>query len=177
MSMKKMFLMIGLLICMVSVFGQNDSPFQSTTVYTENQQELRIETYDYNYCYLKDMTADELIIFYHPDNPSVPVYDQASSFCRKYAGWTPGELIAQSGKLKNRALTVGVVTGLTASALIGCSFLMSEPMAMYIPGAVIGFGGAIVTVAILATSNKLLQEAGLKMQRIQLSANGLSVKF
>lgn len=99
------------------------------------------------------------------------------SFTIKYANFTPGQLIEKSGELKNTALTVGVLTGLASATLVGCSFLIDIPMAMYMSGAIVGFAGGVATLVLLHTSNKLLQEAGLKMQRMQLSANGVILKF
>lgn len=173
--MKKLCLLISMLISTVVVFSQNDVPFQSTMISIGDSQNVKIETYDSNYCYLQNQENNLIIIGY--EYGGYPKYKMPSKFCEKYASWTPGELIARSGKLKNTALTVGVVTCLSASALVGFSFLAGNPVPMCAIGGVVGFGGGIATIAILATSNKLLQEAGLKMQRIQLSANGLNIKF
>lgn len=168
--------MIVALVCACTVFSQNNTPFNSTSIVVNNQ-EVKMETYDSNYSYFKDTRSDTTITFYYLGDPYRPIYAQPSRFCRKYASWTPGELIARSGKLKNNALTVGVVTGLAASTLVGCAFLTSNPTPMCVVGGVVGFGGGIATIALLATSNRLLQEAGLKMQKVQISANGLNIKF
>lgn len=176
--MKKLVLMIMCLACTCTVFSQSNVPFSSTSVVVNNQ-EVRMETYDSNYSYFKNTRSDTTTTFYYLGDPYRPIYAQPSSFCRKYASWTPGELIARSGKLKNNALTVGIVTCLTSSTLVGCAFLTRNPTVttpMCVIGGV-GFGGGIATIALLATSNRLLQEAGLKMQRMQISANGLIIKF
>lgn len=174
--MKKLVLMIAALVCACTVFSQNNTPFSSTSVVVNNQ-EVKMETYDSNYSYFKDTRSDTTITFYYLGDPYRPIYAQPSRFCRKYASWTPGELIARSGKLKNNALVVGIVTCLTSSTLVGCAFLTRNPTPMCVIGGVVGFGGGISTIALLATSNRLLQEAGLKMQRMQISANGLTIKF
>lgn len=105
------------------------------------------------------------------------MYGYTSPFTVKYADLTPGQLIEKSGELKNIALAVGAFTGLTSATLIGCSFLTDMPMAMYIPGVVVGFAEGVAALALSCTSNKLLQEAGLKMQRMQVSASGVILKF
>lgn len=174
--MKKIVLIMGALFVSFICIAQNDKPFQSTEVCIDSLKKVRIESYDDNYCYFKRMENKPVYVGYD-EILGKSVYSSPSRFCEKYANWTPGQLIAQSGKLKNTALTVGVVTCLSASALVGFSFLTENPIPMCAIGGVIGFGGGIATIAILATSNKLLQEAGLKMQRIQISANGLTVKF
>lgn len=172
--MKKLVLMIVCLACTCTVFSQSNVPFSSTSVVVNNQ-EVRMETYDSNYCYLKNQENNVIVIGY--EYGGYPIYKMPSRFCEKYSSWTPGELIAKSGKLKNNALTVGIVTCLTSSTLVGCAFLTRNPTPMCVIGGVVGFGGGIATIVLLATSNRLLQEAGLKMQRMQISANGLTIKF
>lgn len=168
--------MIVCLAYICTVFSQSNVPSSSTSVVVNNQ-EVKMETYDSNYSYFKDTRSDTKTPYYYPDYPNRLIYAQPSRFCRKYASWTPGELIARSGKLKNNALAVGIVTCLTSSTLVGCAFLTGNPTPMCVIGGVVGFGGGIATIALLATSNRLLQEAGLKMQRMQISANGLTIKF
>lgn len=175
--MKKISLAIMLLVFAVSgVFSQNVSTDSSTTITSVVQRDITLKTYKSNYCYFKRMENKPVYVGYD-DILGKSVYSSPSRFCEKYANWTPGQLIAQSGKLKNTALTVGIVTGLASATLIGCSFVTDLPMAMYIPGAVVGFAGGVATIALLYTSNRLLQEAGLKMQNVQFSANGVTVKF
>ena len=154
--MKKIILLFFALILSIACFSQN-----------EQKDSLQLKTYKQNYSYFKKEKFDSLSF----------VYDYTSSFTVKYANFTPGQLIEKSGKLKNAALTVGILTGLASATLVGCSFLTDKSMAMYIPGAIVGFAGGVATLVILYTSNKLLQEAGLKMQRMQLSANGVILKF
>lgn len=162
------------LIALVFSIATANAQFQSTEVQFSKTSHIRIETYADAYCYLNNQDTSDTRL---TEVMGFPVRISATPFTLKYASYTPGQLIYRSGALKNFAITTSILCGLSSSVLIGCSFMTNNPMAMYIPGAIIGGAGFITTVALLSTSNKLLKEAGLKMERIQFSANGMTVKF
>lgn len=105
---------------------------------------------------------------------------------------TPGELIAHSAKLKNQALTIGLISGIIGGVMIGCSPLLgsktyhdvwnhsytrNNSLALIIPGSIICGVGCITSITLVAHSNKILKEAGLKMTQIQIKTNGVQVNF
>lgn len=93
------------------------------------------------------------------------------------SNYTPGELLYQSAKLKNMALTVGLTTGIVGGIMSGCSMLINHPALLWVPGIIIAGAGSIMAISINFTANKLEKEAGLKMTQIKIKANGIEVNF
>ena len=93
------------------------------------------------------------------------------------SNYTPGELLYQSAKLKNMALTMGLTTGLIGVIMSGCSVLIGQPVLLWVPGVVIAGVGGIMAISFNCTANKLEKEAGLKMTQIKIKANGVQVNF
>ena len=91
--------------------------------------------------------------------------------------YTPGELLYQSAKLKNMALTMGLTTGLIGVIMSSCSMLIGHPALLWVPGTVIAGVGGIMAISFSCTANKLEKEAGLKMTQIKIKANGVQVNF
>lgn len=106
---------------------------------------------------------------------------------------TPGELIAYSARLQNQALTIGLISSIIGGVMIGCSPLLgsktyrndwgmvyhtrNNSLALIIPGSIICGVGCITSITLVAHSNKILKEAGLKMTQIQIKTNGVQVNF
>lgn len=91
---------------------------------------------------------------------------------------TPGQLLEQAGKLKNTAITVGLVsTALSVAITIPTACGKISPGAGYAIGSVIGFVGGVTCLALEVKSNKLIKEAGRRMSKIEIRGNGVTIKF
>lgn len=172
--MKKIIAVTCLIVISFSGFSQSESSSNHDTICITSGN-VHLESYIQGYSYLTKDNCNNYQIKIDSFGDTVYVY--TSSFCKKYGNMTPGQLLFKSGTMKNTALTIGLITGTISGTLIGCSFLSSEPKAMYIPGAIVGLVGGVSSLCLLYTSNKLIKEAGLKMEKIQISNNGFIIKF
>ena len=172
--MKKILFEIAMFVTVLTANAQFESTHLNIPQAIGQPVCVQVETYQQGYCYVneQDTTITRWI-----DDTGFLAQITPKHFTSKYALYTPGQLIYRSGQLKNTALTTGIVCGLAGGALIGFSFMMNDPLVLSITGGAVAFVGGVASICLLYTSNKLLKEAGLKMERIQFSANGLTVKF
>lgn len=177
--MKKILALIALVFAVVTASAQ----FQSTE-FNVNRSTVRIETYQDGYGYFHD-EANELKPVYGTGISGEPdtMYKRPHYLTSKYANYTPGQLIERSGYLKNVALSVGIAGTLAGSFMCAIPFFngtFNGDAADWVcigTGCGVAFGCGVASIALSYTANRLTQEAGLKMQRIQFTGNGLTVKF
>lgn len=182
--MKKLFTLITVLFISFTSFAQFESTEISTGSFANPPATVRIETYQANYGYFHD-EANEITQVYSVgiSGEQDTMYNHPHYLTRKYAGYTPGQLIERSGYLKNVALSVGLAGTFGGAFMCAIPFFNGKftgDAADWVcigTGCGVAFGCGVAAIALSYTANRLMQEAGLKMQRIQFTGNGLTVKF
>lgn len=87
-----------------------------------------------------------------------------------------GSMIELGGRKKNQSIAVGVVGGVLGGVLAGVGVgIGSQPL--YIAGGVVALGFGIASFVLNIRGNYYIREGGRILREVQVSGNGITVKF
>lgn len=164
-----------------------------TTIITTNAQSLFshndttnygysgtiMTTYEPNHNYTLNPKNSNIDSAYYIDSNGAVGWFETSAAYKKYRNYTPGQLITECGRLKNKAVLVGLTT-CVAGTFVATLPLYSDwgiPGVAYGIGGAIAFAGGVSALVLTVKANKLLQEAGTRMEKISITGNGIVIKF